>query len=295
MLADPRFRPAAGLGVPYPRLRAVVDSTFTPRAAERLRGAVVDIVGRLVDPFADTGRCDVVADVAASYSVHVVCAALGVRRADWERLARWADDVTDLDALYHYVDVMVAQRCGHLTDDLLSDLIVADIDRDGLTSDELRRLVATLLTSEAHRLRDQLAASVEALCDHPEQWALLAENPDLAAQAVEETTRHSPVVFSVLRVATEDVDVEGVHIPADTVVTVNTAAAGRDPVAHGDPERLDITRTFAPSAPRPGHTALAEALRLMAERMPHIRRTATAPWKPIVGVSGPTAVHVEFG
>jgi cytochrome P450 len=295
VLADPRFRPPTGLGVPYPRLRAVVDSTFTPHAAKRLRAAVVDIVGRLVDPIADTGRCDVVADVAASYSVHVVCAALGVRRADWERLARWADDVTDLDALYHYVDVMVAQRCGHLTDDLLSDLIVADIDRDGLTSDELRRLVATLLTSEAHRLRDQLAASVEALCDHPEQWALLAENPDLAAQAVDETTRHSPVVFSVLRVATEDVDVDGVHIAADTVVTVNTAAAGRDPDAHRDPERLDITRTFAPSTPGPAHTALAEALRLMAERMPDIRRTATAPWKPIVGVSGPTAVHVEFG
>jgi cytochrome P450 len=294
VLGDPRFQAPAGLGVPYPRLRAVVDKTFTPHAADRLRAAVVDIVGRLVDPFADTGRCDVVADVAARYSVHVVCAALGVERRDWERLARWADDVTDLDALYHYVDVMVAQRCGHLTDDLLSDLIVADIDHDGLTSDELRRLVATLLTSEANRLRDQLAASVETLCDHPEQWALLGANPDLAPRAVQETMRHSPVVFSVMRVATEDVDVDGIHIPADTVVTVNTAAADRDPDAHGDPERLDITRAFAPSTPDPGRTALAEALRLMAARMPDIRRTATAPWKPIVGVSGPTAVHVEF-
>lgn len=294
VLGDPRFRTPAGLGVPHPRLRAVVDKTFTPHAAERLRAAVIDIVGRLVDPLADTGRCDVVADVAARYSVYVVCAALGVRRADWDRLARWADDVTDLDTLYHYVDVMVAQRCAQLTDDLLSDLIVADIDHDGLTSDELRRLVATLLTSEAHTLRDQLAASVEALCDNPEQWALLAANPDLAPRAVAETMRHSPAVFSVMRVATEDVDVEGVHIPADTVLTVNTAAADRDPDVHGDPERLDITRVFAASTPGPGHTALAEALRLMAERMPGIRRTATAPWKPIVGASGPTAVHVEF-
>jgi cytochrome P450 len=294
VLADPRFQTPEGLGVPHARLRTVVDKAFTPRAADRLRAEVVDIVGRLVDPFAATGRCDVVADIAARYSVHVVCAALGVKRSDWERLARWADDVADLDALYHYVDVMVADRCGRMRDDLLSDLIVADIDHDGLTSDEIRRLVATLLTSEANRLRDQLAASVEALSDHPEQWALLAENPDLAPRAAEETMRHSPVVFSVTRVATEDVDVDGIHIPADTTVTVNTAAADRDPAAHGDPERLDITRTFAPSTPGPGRIALAEALRLMAERMPDIRRTATAPWKPIVGVSGPTAVHVEF-
>ena len=101
-------------------------------------------------------------------------------------------------------------------------------------------------------------------------------------------------MFSALRGATEDVEVDGVHIPADTVVTVNTAAADRDPDAHGDPERLDITRTFAPSTPDPGRTALAEALQLMAERMPDIRRTSTAPWKPIVGVSGPTAVQFEF-
>jgi cytochrome P450 len=294
VLADPRFRAPAGLGVPDTRLRAVVDKTFTPHAADRLRASVIDIVGRLVDPLTDTGRCDVVADVATRYSVHVVCAALGVPRADWERLARWADDVTDLDGLYHYVDVMVANRCAHLTDDLLSDLIVADIDHNGLTSEELRRLVATLLTSEAHRLRDQLAAAVEALCDHPEQWALLGQNPDLAPRAVEETMRHSPVVFSVLRVATEDVDVNGIHIPADTVVTVNTAAADRDPDVHADPERLDITRACAPSRPGPRRTALAEALRVLTERMPDIRRTATAPWKPILGVSGPTAVPVEF-
>jgi cytochrome P450 len=293
-LADPRFRAPAGLGVPYSRLRAVVDKTFTPHAADRLRAAVVDIVGGLVDPVAAAGRCDVVADVAARYSVHVVCAALGVKRRDWDRLARWADDVSDLDALYHHVDVMVAERCGHLTDDLLSDLIVADIDHDGLTSDELRRLVATLLTSEASRLRNQLAASVEALCVHPEQWALLGERPELAPHAVEETMRHSPVVFSVLRMATEDIEIDGIHIPADTVVSVNTAAADRDPDRHGDPERLDITRALAPVTPDPGRTVLAEALRLMAERMPDIRRTATAPWKPIVGISGPTAVHVEF-
>jgi cytochrome P450 len=294
-LADPRFRAPTGLGVPYPRLRAILDKTYTPHAADRLRAAVSDIVGRLIDPLADTGRCDVVADVAAPHAVHAVCAALGVKRADWDRLARWADDVTDLEALYHYVDVMIAQRCAHLSDDLLSDLIIADIDHDGLTTDELRRLVATLLTSEANRMRSQLAASVEALCDQPEQWALLAENADLAPRAVEETMRHSPVVFSVLRVAAEDVDLDGIHIPADTVVTVNIAAAQRDPDAYADPERLDITRVLPPSTPDPGRTALAEALRVMAQRMPAIRRTATAPWKPIFGISGPTALHVEFG
>lgn len=100
-------------------------------------------------------------------------------------LRGWAE----LDA---YVDEMVADRRQNLTDDLLSNLIRAEDDGDRLNADELRLTVAGLLLAGTDTTRNQLAASMQVLVDHPEQWALLRDQPELATSAVEESMRHSP-------------------------------------------------------------------------------------------------------
>jgi cytochrome P450 len=95
--------------------------------------------------------------------------------------------------------------------------------------------------------RNQLAAAVQVFCEHPDQWALLAEHPELAHKAVEEAMRYSPVIFTGLRVAVEDVELADVRIPAATLVIANTSAANRDPAVYTDPDRFDITRENAPA------------------------------------------------
>ena len=205
-----------------------------------------------------------------------------------------------------YIDDMVATRRRNLTDDLLSDLIRAEADGERLTAEELRALVGTLLMAGTDTTRNQLAASVEVLCEHPRQWELLERRPEMAPRAVEETMRYTPILFTALRMATEDVELAGVLIRSGTLVVVNTGAANRDPDIFDDPDQLDITRDSAPSMLTFGNGAhyclgahlarieLAEALRLMAQRMPNIRRAGEAPWKPISGISGPTTLPVEF-
>ena len=142
---------------------------------------------------------------------------------------------------------MIAHRRHALTDDLISELIRAEDDGDRLTHDELLMLAAVLLIAGTDTTRNQLAAAVQVLCDHPDQWALLAEHPELAPNAVEETMRHSPVVFATMRIAVDDVELGGVLIPAGTLVIANTAAANRDPAVYDDPDRLDITREAPPA------------------------------------------------
>jgi cytochrome P450 len=77
---------------------------------------------------------------------------LGAPREDWNFLAGWAAALradpcgTAIDALHAYVDVMIAQRCAHPTDDLLGELVAAEIDGAGFTTDELRLSVTTVLT-----------------------------------------------------------------------------------------------------------------------------------------------------
>src|SRR6201991_2523730 len=78
-------------------------------------------------------------------SIAAVCEALGVPQKDWHLFSRWAAaplTPTALDALYSYVDVMIADRCRRSTDDLLAKLIELEVDGEELTVDAIRRVVA---------------------------------------------------------------------------------------------------------------------------------------------------------
>jgi cytochrome P450 len=81
-------------------------------------------------------------------SVRAVCARLGVPGSDWNQMAQWAAQLGEHqshDALDAYVDVMVADRCGHPTHDLLSELISTGVAGLDLTADEIRVAVAAML------------------------------------------------------------------------------------------------------------------------------------------------------
>jgi len=210
------------------------------------------------------------------------------------------------DQLDAYLEDMIARRRHTLSDDLISDLIRAEDDGDRLTHDELLMLAATLLAAGTDTTRNQLAAAVQVLCEHADQWALLAAHPELAPNAVHELMRYCPVVFGTIREAAEDVELGGVMIPAGTLVLANTASANRDPAVYVDPERFDITREDPPAMLTFGggvhyclgaHLArleLTEALRVVTRRMPNPHRTAPAPWKAISGITGPTTLTIKF-
>ena len=87
-----------------------------------------------------------------------------------------------LDELDAYLEDMLAQRRDNLTDDLISELIRAEDDGDRLSHRELVMLAGTLLMAGTDTTRNQLAAAVDFLCDHPDQWALLGEHPELAGK-----------------------------------------------------------------------------------------------------------------
>jgi cytochrome P450 len=309
-------------GDEHHRLRRLVSKAFTPRATRGLHTIVSDVMTDLVDQQTAKGSCDVVTDIARRYPIPIICALLGAPAEDWELFSDWTDDIFKAfswnaaaetttilaawDEFDAYLDDMVAHRRDVLADDLLSELIRAEDDGDRLAPDELRMLAAGLLMAGTDTTRNQVAASVDVLCDHPEQWRLLGEHPEFACDAVEETMRHSPVAFATFRTSDEDVELAAVTIPAGTMILANTAAANRDPAIYDDPDRFDITRSGAPSMQTFGggvhyclgaHLArleLVAALTIMPRRMPDIRRAGEAPWKPLNGLSGPTTLPVEF-
>jgi cytochrome P450 len=265
----------------------------------------------------------VVTDIARPYPIAVICELLGAPREDWELFSRWTDDIfkifsftvaedapdivrawTELDT---YLDALVEKRRSSLSDDLVSDLIRAEDDGDRLTHEEMLMLIGAVLTAGTDTTRNQLAAMVQVFCDHPGQWQLLRERPELAPAAVEEVMRHSPIIFATIRVAAEDVELSGVTIPAGTFVSVNTSAANRDPSVFPDPARFDVTREIPATAMLTFgggihyclgvHLAkmeLAEALVTLGRRWRTVRQAEPVEWKSVIGISGPVTLPVEF-
>jgi cytochrome P450 len=311
-------------GAEHRRLRSLVSRAFTPRATAGLDDTIHTVINRLTDAVQADGSCEFVEQIARPYPIPVICALLGAPPEDWQLFSKWAEDIfkvvsfdIDLaaeeptvlkawDAFDAYIDDMIADRRRHLTNDLLSGLIRAEIDGDRLGAGEVRMLAFSILLAGTDTTRTQLGASMQVLCDHPDQLALLRDRPELGMNAVEETMRHSPSMCSTLRSVTSDVTVGEYTFPAGTFILVNTYAANRDPAIYDDPTRFDITRDDPPPILTFGGGAhyclganlarreLSEALKILSHRMPNPRLTGPAPWRPLLGMSGPTRLPLEF-
>ena len=310
-------------GEDHARLRRLVAPAFTPASANRLRPTMRAVVGELVDNVAPKGECDLVADVCDPYPIPIICELLGAPPQDWKLFSSWATDifrifnnnlVEDLplimragDELTQYVTEMIAERRADPRDDLLSDLIAIEEEGDRLSTEEMTMLAQAVLMAGTDTTRNQLACSVALFSEHPEQWALLAENPELAPRAVEESMRYLGAVRGTARIASEDIVFRDVLFPQGTLVSTSLAGANRDPDAFDDPDVFDITReretaqmTFGAGIHHCMGAALAraelqEALPLLARRMRGLTRGGEIEWKPSTfGIWGPARLPLRF-
>jgi cytochrome P450 len=309
-------------GPDHLRLRRLVSRSFTPTAAARHRPAMRALVDDLVDGFAAAGHCDFVADFADHDPVQVICEVLGVPREDHDDFARWGESITfvlslelgarlaevqeAVGALRGYVDKLIDDRRQNPRDDLVTSLVQASEDGDRLSELELFSMIGGILFAGYDTTRNQLGAALAKFCDYPEQWKLLAEQPDLAPRAVDEVMRLVGAVGSVPRVAMEDLEIDGWAIPAGTLVFLSVASANRDERAFDDSLEFDITAeregqlTFGggPHYCLGVHLARAEmeeALRILPRRLPNLRLDGEPVWRAGTGIAGPSFLPLAFG
>ena len=169
-------------------------------------------------------------------------------------------------------------------------------------------MVQAVIVGGTDTTRNQLGCSVALFAEHPDQWALLAERPELAAKAVEETMRYFGAVRSTGRFASEDIEYKGMLFPKGTLVTPALALANRDESVFADSTTFDITRepsgqpqmTFGSGIHYCLGAALAraeqqEALPILAQRLPHMKIDGEIIWKPsTVAIYGPEKLPLVF-
>jgi cytochrome P450 len=312
-------------GDAHGRLRRLVAPAFTPKAADRLRPFMREVVDGLVEAFAERGRCEFVADVCEPYPIPIICELLGAPKSDWKLFSAWATDLlrifnmdlaNDLPrivaaraALDDYLGALIVERRAAPRADLLSDLIAVEEAGDRLSSEELLSMAEAVLVAGTDTTRNQLACAVAVFTDHPDQWALLAAHPDLAARAVEESMRYLGAVRGTARIASEDVEYKGIVFPQGTFLFPSFVAGNFDDAVWTAPDRFDITKD-APSTPQLtfgsgihyclgawlARAELQEALPLLARRLPNLALDGEITWKPSqFGIWGPERLPIRFG
>jgi cytochrome P450 len=323
-LANRRVSILSAEGDVHTRLRRLVAKSFSPRSADRLRPFMRDVVDELVDVVAPTGRADVAVDICEPYPIPIICELLGAPREDWQLFSRLAEDVlrifngnvleeldvikaaqAELDA---YSRDLIAARRNDPREDLITDLIAAEEEGDRLSTEELVMMVDAVIVGGTDTTRNQLGCAVGLLAGHPDQWKLLADDPDIAPRAVEEVMRYFGAVRGTARFASEDIVYRDILFPAGTVVMTSMAVANRDATVFDDPGRFDITRepsgqpqlTFGSGIHYCLGAALAraelqEALPILARRMPDLIVDGTIEWKPATtAIFGPVHLPVTF-
>jgi cytochrome P450 len=309
-------------GDAHTRLRRLVSKAFTPRATDRLRPLMRQVIGELLDPITPSGRADFVADVSDPYPIPIICALFGAPIEDLPRFSYWATEIlkslgfnlrndlpgilaaqAEMDA---YMEELIARRRHDPRPDLLTDLITAEEAGDRLTHEELVMMAEAIMLAGTDTTRNQLATGIWLFARHPDQWELLAAEPERAANAAEEVLRFGGVIRSTVRVVAEEADVAGATVPVGTLVVPSFSAANRDETYFAEPMRFDITRSFPRSHLTFGggihyclganlaRAELAEALAVLARRLPGLTLDGEPAWRPPLGIGGPTSLPIRF-
>ena len=311
-------------GPEHARLRRLAAPAFTPKAADRLRPFMRQVINDLLDPHTPNGRIELVGDLCDPYPIPIICELLGAPKEDWKLFSQWATDIFRIfnsdfendrdkilkagEELDEYVTAMIAERRGNLREDLLSDMIAAEEAGDKMSTAELVMMTEAVLMAGTDTTRNQLACAVAMFVEHPDQWALLAERPELASNAVEESMRFLGAVRGTARIASEDIEYREVLFPAGTLVATSIVGANFDPEVWSDPGRFDITRepsgqpqmTFGSGihfclGANLARAELQEALPILARRMPDLGTYAPVEFKPpTVGIWGPSKLPLTF-
>jgi cytochrome P450 len=305
----------------HTRYRQLVAQSFTPRAIDTLNTRVAEVTLELIDSIAATSHPDLIADFAAQLPVAIIAEILDLPADTHPRMLEWGHSGAPLldvgiawKTYRHAIDGLrgadheLRERFHQLRTGEPGDNPFSRLAADGtLTDRELTANAALLIGAGFETTVNLIGNGIVMLLQHPEQLALLRDDPGLWPAAVEEILRLDSPVQMTARTAGCDVEIAGHHIAAGDTVALLLGGANRDPHVFSDPGSFDITRAnardhlaFASGVHACLGAALARiegvtALRALFETFPDLRLTAPPQRRGLVNLHGFNRLPAQLG
>src|SRR5271170_7715626 len=311
-------------GSMHTRLRSICSAAFTPRRVEGMRDVIESIANELIDKFIASGHLDMITDFANPLPAIVTAKLLGVPVEDHQQLHAWvldlaevlgnyqhhpdrvAEIVQSLDAFKNYVAGRMEEERRHPTDGLIYSLMMAEVDGQRLTDEEVIANTIITLIGGHETTTNLIASGYLTLLRNPESFEQLRSNPEIVRSAVEELLRFESPVQHTARIAPADMQLGGKTIQKGSRVVASLAAANRDPNQFLSPDRLDLLRSDnrhlafgwgahfcfgAPLARMEGQIAVNSLLRRLSR--PALL-DKTLDWRANAGLRGLTMLNISF-
>jgi cholest-4-en-3-one 26-monooxygenase len=238
----------------HTRLRKIISRGFTPRAIGRLEAELAERAQKIAETAAAEGSGDFVEQVSCELPLQAIAGLLGVPQEDRDKLFRWSNEMTaGEDPEYAHVDPamssieliqyamqMADDRSKNPGEDIVTQLVEADIEGEKLSDDEFGFFVVMLAVAGNETTRNSITHGMIAFSQHPEQWELYKkERPSTAA---DEIIRWATPVSAFQRTALEDTELSGVQIKKGQRVVMSYRSANFDEEVFERPHTFDILR-----------------------------------------------------
>ncbi len=286
--------------------RGLVQQAFSRKAMETWeRDLVRGVVDDMLDEIVDAKRGDLVRSLTFPFPVLVIARMLGLAPEDLPTFHRQAVEMISAgfefdraiaasNALFDYFSRIIADRRKHPSDDVISVLVKAELDGEHLDDAQICSFLRLLLPAGAETTYRSSSNLLFGLLTNPDQLDALRNDRDLMPQAIEEGLRWEPPLLGIMRTATRDTEVDGMAIPAGSVVAVNIGSANHDERHWDHAEDFDIFRpakqhiafAWGPHMCLGLHLARMEtrvALTQILDRLPNVRLDPDAEQPFITG------------
>ena len=238
--------------------RNLVSAAFKTRSLARWEPEIVrPVCNALVDEFTPCGETDLVRKFTFEFPTRVISRLLGLPEDDLPMFRRRAIQLISYNfdykqafeasaALKEYFLEQIEQRKSKPTDDIIGDLVTAEIDEEKLSDEAICSFLRLLLPAGLETTYRSSGNLLYHLLTRPDQFAAVQADRELVANAIEENLRYETPLTSVQRFATEDAQLEGVDIPANAMIDVCIGSANRDEHRWERSEEFDIFRKPIP-------------------------------------------------
>lgn len=239
------------------RLRKIIGPVFSPRVADSMRHDMRDAINEILDSVTHLGECDLQKDVFNKYPSYIITKIIGIPNAEWETFSKWADDTfktfggnydQDSDQIMNtqkeldqYTKNLIIERRNNPQNDLVSMLIDADANGEKLTDAEIASLIQAILMAGIDTTRCQLGLISIMLSNRPDLIAMLANDQNVE-EIIEECTRLDGVFKYLIRIASEDIEYNGVLFPKGTIMSPALMVGNHDETVFENASGFEINR-----------------------------------------------------